>query len=278
MFASKKRARDDGDDLLELEHESKLQRSCNLPFRTSPTIKHVRTISQSPRKKPAPLFAQTITPAESSEEESSPPFERQPRPEPSSQFGMTTTLQIQQNFIMDMDMMDCQPLASPRQWGMRALMPSPKASPRTVTPPSPAFKDPFKNPQNSVFGGRLPTPIYGHFQQSIDTKMEMDEDPESIIPRSQREIDYENYVRSRRLPTPISEDEAMDEATTTTGGMMGRLAMDTDDFNSQKPSLKAPHGSFASPRGRLSFSMGIRADCELCRNRVPGHSNHILRT
>lgn len=25
MFASKKRARDDGDDLLELEHESKLQ-------------------------------------------------------------------------------------------------------------------------------------------------------------------------------------------------------------------------------------------------------------
>ena len=108
--------------------------------------------------------------------------------------------------------------------------------------------------------------------------MEMDEDSESIIPRSQREIDYENYVRSRRLPTPISEDEAMDEATATTGGMMGRLAMDADDFNSQQPSLKAPHGSFASPRGRLSFSMGIRADCELCRNRVPGHSNHILRT
>ena len=107
--------------------------------------------------------------------------------------------------------------------------------------------------------------------------MEMGEDPENIIPRSQQEIDYENYVRRRRQPTPISEDEDMDEATATTGGMMGRLAMDTDDFNGQQSPLKIAHGSFASPRGRLSFSMGIRANCELCRNRVPGHSNHILR-
>ena len=174
--------------------------------------------------------------------------------------------------------MDCQTPASPCQWGMQTVMSSPKASPRTVTPPSPAYREPFKSSSNSIFGGRLPTPIYGHFQQSIDAKMEMGEDPESIIPRSQQEIDYENYVRRRRLPTPISEDEAMDENTATAGGMMGRLAMDTDDCYGLQTSLKTLNGSCAIPRGRLSFSMGIRADCELCRNRVPGHSNHIFRT
>jgi hypothetical protein len=191
---------------------------------------------------------------------------------------MTTVLQNQQNFEEDMDMMDCQTPASPRQWGMQMVMSSPKASPRTVTPPSPAYKESFRSPSNSIFGGRLPTPIYGHFQQSIDAKMEMGEDPESIIPRSQQEFDYENYVRRRRLPTPISEDEAMDENTATAGGMMGRLAMDADDCYGLQTSLRMLNGSFALPRGRLSFSMGIRADCELCRNRVPGHSNHIFRT
>ena len=107
--------------------------------------------------------------------------------------------------------------------------------------------------------------------------MDMGEDPENLIPRSQQEIDYENYVRRRRLPTPISEDEAMDEDTAMAGGMMGRLVMDTQKAYDQRLPLYTQRSSFALPRGRLSFSMGIRADCQMCRDRVPGHSNHIFR-
>ena len=173
--------------------------------------------------------------------------------------------------------MDVQTVVSPRQWGQQASMTSPHASPRTVTPPSPGFKVPIRSPHNSVFGGRLPTPIYGHFQQSIDAKMEMGEDPEYIIPRSQQEVEYENYVRRRRLPTPITEDEAMAEFPTTTGGITGHVSMNTYLYDGQQPSIKTPHGFITSPRGRLSFSMGFRADCEMCRNRVPGHTNHIFR-
>ena len=220
-----------------------------------------------------------MTPPDSSEEEDSPPFSKQSRIQISSQPSINPTAQQpEQPSDVDMEMMDYQTVVPSCQWGQQASMASPQASPRTVTPPSPGFKAPIRSPHNSVFGGRLPTPIYGHFQQSIDAKMEMGEDPEIIIPRSQQEIEYENYVRRRRLPTPITEDEAMAEFPTTAGGMTRHIAMNTYIYNGQQSSIKTPNGFITSPRGRLSFSMGFRADCEMCRNRVPGHTNHIFRT
>ena len=219
-----------------------------------------------------------MTPPDSSEEEDSPPFSKESRLQASSHLSISPIAQqFDQSFDLDMDMMDVQTVSS-RQWGQQVSMASPQASPRTVTPPSPGFKVPIRSPHSSVFGGRLPTPIYGHFQQSIDAKMEMGEDPENIIPRSQQEVEYENYVRRRRLPTPITEDEAMAEFPTTVGGMTRNISMNTYIYNGQQPSIKTPIGYITSPRGRLSFSMGFRADCEMCRNRVPGHTNHIFRT
>lgn len=172
---------------------------------------------------------------------------------------------------MDMDMTDSQLLSSPRYLGQTTAMPSPKASPCTVTTPPPAFRDPFKDHQASISGGRLPTPIYGHFQQSIDAKMDMGEDPENIVPRSQQEVEYEKYARRRRLSTPIDEDEVMDSSIT-----MGRLQMDIEHYHGH-PITKTNGLSSQNRTTRLSFSMGIRADCELCRMKVPGHSNHIFK-
>jgi len=101
--------------------------------------------------------------------------------------------------------------------------------------------------------------------------MDMGEDPENIISRSLQEIEYEKYARRRRLPTPIDEEEVMDPSIT-----MGRLQMDTEHYYGH-PTTKTI-GFVPQPRAtRLSFSMGIRADCELCRMRVPGHSNHIFK-
>lgn len=101
--------------------------------------------------------------------------------------------------------------------------------------------------------------------------MDIGEEPENIIPRSLQEIEYEKHVRQRRLPTPIDEDEVMDSSIT-----MGRLQMDTEHYYGH-PITKTNGFPSQSRATRLSFSMGIRADCELCRMKVPGHSNHIFK-
>ena len=108
--------------------------------------------------------------------------------------------------------------------------------------------------------------------------MEMGEDPETVIPRTQQEIEYEKYVRRRRLPTPIDEDEVMNSSVT-----LDTIAEPEPYYYGNLPT-KASRALFSSASNpptratRLSFSMGIRADCDLCRMKVPGHSNHIFRT
>ena len=193
-------------------------------------------------------------------------------------------------------MADSLPLNSPRQWTQLPRTPSPAASPCTMEF---QHSEP-KQSQDNVTGGRLPTPIYGHFQRSIDAKMDVGGYPETHASRLQQEIDYENQVRRRRLPTPIDEDEAMDTSSATSGdltvlhlsGHSRRGGVDytyhpsqifgpsENDFAYQSISdtLSCSADYAAPPPRKLSFSMGPRANCELCIRRVPGHSNHIIRT
>lgn len=255
----------------------KQEKQCSLPFRTSPTTKHVRVFSRTPRTRPAPLFTQTITPAESSEEENSPPFASSHEP-PShlSQLTMGSTMQVQHTYDLDMDLIDSLPMASPSLWAQQPPLQTPNASPCTVTPPQPVFRDPLSSPKSASVG-RLPTPIYGHFQQSIDAKMDLGED--RVIPQSENEIGYEMYARRKRLPTPIDEDEPMDTSSKPVGVMFRHFAIGNEGHYENHYAVKTSNGFIASPRGaKLSFSMGIRADCDLCRNRVSGHSNHIFRS
>lgn len=191
-------------------------------------------------------------------------------------------------------MTDSLPLVSPRQWAQGPQTPSPKASPCTME----FQQSEPKQTQINVPGGRLPTPIYGHFQRSIDTKTGMAGNPESRAFRLQQEIDYENYVHRRRLPTPIDEDEAMDNSSAMSGDMMHMhlsghnrrggvdytyhpsqiLASDyTLTHSSTSDNFSVSASYTAPPPRKLSFSMGPRANCELCIRRVPGHSNHIIR-
>ena len=194
-----------------------------------------------------------------------------------------------------MDMTDSLPLVSPRQWAQIPRTPSPKASPCTME----FQQSESKQVQNNVTSGRLPTPIYGHFQRSIDAKMDMGGNPESHASRLQQEIDNENYIRRRRLPTPIDEDEAM-ESSGMSGDLMELhlnghsrrggvdytyhptqiLGSSENNFSHQStPDIFSSSAGYAAlPPRKLSFSMGPRANCELCIRRVPGHSNHIIRT
>ncbi|CAF9921132.1 hypothetical protein IMSHALPRED_005091 [Imshaugia aleurites] len=290
MLASKKRGREEGED--DLQQSAPDTKRSTLPFRTSPNARHVRPLPQS-RSRPSPLFTQTITPADSSEEENSPPFQstNQAYQEHQPSLSTSSTLQGTQSFDSDMDMTDSLPLVSPRQWAPIPRTPSPTASPCTME----FQQSDSKQAQNSVMGGRLPTPIYGHFQRSIDAKLDMGGNTESHASRLQQEIDYDNYVRRRRLPTPIDEDEAMENSSAMSGDMMDLhlschsrrggvdytyhpsqfLGSSENNFANQSTSEALSHAA-PLPR-KLSFSMGPRANCELCIRRVPGHSNHIFR-
>ena len=192
-------------------------------------------------------------------------------------------------------MTDSLPLVFPRQWAQSPQIPSPKASPCTME----FQQSEPKQTQTNVPGGRLPTPIYGHFQRSIDTKTDMAGNPESHVSRLQQEIDYENYVRRRRLPTPIDEDEAMDNSSAMSGDLMhmhlsghnrrggvdytyhpSQILGSSDHnltYQSTSDAFPVSTSCTGPPPRKLSFSMGPRANCELCIRRVPGHSNHIIR-
>lgn len=97
--------------------------------------------------------------------------------------------------------------------------------------------------------------------------------------------------RTRRMPSPISEDEDIpDTPTALTQSQLSRLTVTTELMDVEPGDGDAgvgePPGVVTTPtRGRkrsgaLSgkgrFSMGYREDCEKCKQHVPGHYSHFL--
>ncbi|KAF2828881.1 hypothetical protein CC86DRAFT_404754 [Ophiobolus disseminans] len=91
--------------------------------------------------------------------------------------------------------------------------------------------------------------------------------------------------RSRRMPSPISEDEDIpDTPTALTQSQLSRLSVsqaDQMDMEDSPAALAPP----PTPRGRKRsgaltgmgrYSMGFRPDCEKCQQRIPGHFSHFL--
>ncbi|KAL8731665.1 MAG: hypothetical protein Q9166_003244 [cf. Caloplaca sp. 2 TL-2023] len=286
MFESRKRARDE--DEIEWQPElrnHKVNKSSNmlvghshthtssqrpraLPFRTSPTSQYINPFSQSPRKQRQPLLTPALTPVETSEDEGElkNPF-RSPVRERSEQLTLNSTIHIEQPRDYDMDMDCSEPAESPRPWqSVESTQPSPcTISPQTL----------FYNPKDINNGGRIPTPIYGYFSQA-DRSMDMDVSDNNLS--TQQEVAHDLFLRRRRLPTPISEDEAMD-APDGMGGMLGRLEVGPSSSQIPFKTNKMWGSSSSTPsKGKMSISMGYRADCEKCRMKVPGHYNHWIRT
>jgi hypothetical protein len=178
---------------------------------------------------------------------------------------------------------------------------------RSQPPESPAFGSMgnFMRPamlQPSLFNsdsansnGRIPTPIHPTFKRGsmsgmgypmsgsvggVDTSHQpLPAPPVWNGPRHDMEDE-----RSRRMPSPISEDDDIpDTPTALTQSQLSRLsfshASTADQMDTE--SLALP----PTPRGRKRsgaltgmgrFSMGYRDDCEKCRQRVPGHYSHFL--
>ena len=166
--------------------------------------------------------------------------------------------------------------------------------------------------QLSISNTRIPTPIYGHFNISVQDTVMDTPGMGSITETSEvfgAEFGSQNdlFIRRRRLPSPISEDENMDSPMTTTGSMLRNLDMGAVSTNQYLQSamttpitppeenafsgsawrgsrrgaldgrVKGFSNEASGPEGKVIFTMGFRADCEKCRSRVPGHYSHVLR-
>ena len=106
--------------------------------------------------------------------------------------------------------------------------------------------------------------------------------------KMQQEIDHDLFLRRRRLPSPISEDEAMESPTIVAGGMLDRLdmgkegdgfPMNTNTTSNSSRSKPWPVGKRSlgmEKKGKITLSMGYRADCDKCKNKVPGHYSHFI--
>ena len=116
-------------------------------------------------------------------------------------------------------------------------------------------------------------------------------------PPPSRKLAQIDEDRSRRMPSPISEDDDLpDTPTALTQSQLSRLSMTSSYHHLEHMDMESgahdgdsempPPGVVTTPTrgrkrsgalsGKSRFSMGYRDDCEKCRQRVPGHYAHFL--
>lgn len=231
----------------------------------------------------------------------------------SSQTSKTSSLSVGvgDGHDADLEMVDSQPadFSSPLPW---------QTKPNNSISPPPTFlaPPPAVNQSVSISGGRIATPIYGHFGTDVSMDLGAEDNAPaaaSVSIATIMEEDESKWWRRRRLPSPASEDGgdpgSLVSPVDEDGGMLGRLNMSS---SAEDLTNNATHGEemvftrsengdwsrqgigggllarrVRSDRrgsetqqpshGKMSLSMGFRADCDKCQRRVPGHYSHIIR-
>ena len=173
------------------------------------------------------------------------------------------------------------------------------------------FRPPTLNPSSSTLSehgttGRIPTPIHSTFNRGSMNGLGYPTSGAAggvtshpplpgLTVRKNRQEPTSNHDRSRRMPSPISEDDdnIPDTPTTLTQSQLSRLSVShanaADDMDMELEEESFAGGPLAAPptpRGRKRsgaltgstgrFSMGYREDCDKCRQKVPGHYSHFL--
>ncbi|KAH0542825.1 hypothetical protein FGG08_002779 [Glutinoglossum americanum] len=142
------------------------------------------------------------------------------------------------------------------------------------------------------FPVRMPTPIHGSFfltsshHNNGDVAMGGIRDNACLLGHPQ--------YHGRPLPSPISEGEdkpqrfelngepmeiVEDNQNETPAARGGATANDKTSRNGRSSQLvdgRIPPAAVPG-KGKLVISMGYRADCEKCRDMVPGHYSHFIR-
>jgi hypothetical protein len=142
---------------------------------------------------------------------------------------------------------------------------------------------------------RLPTPIYGHFND-IDVNMDMHGAavrPSTLLSPFIREEEEASWWRGHCLPSPADTPDEFMTPVSPADGTMDRLHADTAGGNETAcnetpfPALPSHEQSILeglsenfgteleAPRSRR-LVMGVRGDCDNCTRKVPGHYSHIV--
>jgi hypothetical protein len=144
----------------------------------------------------------------------------------------------------------------------------------------------FHNDTSTSISGRIPTPIHSSFAPHIRAEKSFRySDPDF----ADDEAMVDRFRRGRNLPSPISEGETSPSIITDGLSDMQMEAM--EDIERDTPTRKGHSRSKHSLRNwagfggelngngagmKRTFTMGYRADCEKCQNKVPGHFSHII--
>lgn len=170
------------------------------------------------------------------------------------------------------------------------------ATGRIPTPIQPSFADQLRGQQWSnatAFPGRRGIINMGHHQTGLvdEPCVQCDTTPDQ---------EWQTLQSNRRLPSPISEsDDCMAHSPGNSAAMHAmehpNAMMDVEmprqansDDGEGDPDSPSSHrkGHTRSrhtvnswtwqPGMKRSFSIGFRSDCDKCRDKVPGHFNHII--
>lgn len=296
------------------------KRQCSLPLRTSPSSSPRRSFTRKPSPPGPYTVPPTLTPVDSSdddvEEQRNLSLSALDTSQPSSAGSFLST----RANASEGDSMDCSDMPPPSMSGLRMPELARQRSygiPSILRPMQMSFST--NADQSDANGGRIPTPIYGHFA-STDVNMDTSEAALNSFIHSAGRLQLRHshnvlspmlsedgeseaeWWRRRRLPSPTGSpvtSQRMDTDGLNSPTMMDALSFDNirthdsemDHGIISSPALSVPawgsarrgHAMFerssdtrcqAPRRGRLV--MGIRADCEKCLKRVPGHYSHIV--
>jgi len=158
---------------------------------------------------------------------------------------------------------------------------------------------------NKVHNRSLPSPISesgGEEMGSPDMVLDNQFRPSSAMPmagvptrtsssmslppylnRDHHEHSVSPEAQHKTVQWPSGSSATSTLAEDTANSVSGSQSMDTDPPTTPSPARKGHTRSRHTvnnwtlhPGMKKSFSIGYRADCEKCRNKVPGHFNHII--
>jgi len=264
-----------------------------LPIRSPPNPRpnnfFSRACSLTPQSVPA-----LLTPVESSDDDvASNDLNFEPSPLPhlddshTSSDSSTSSIKVVVGDDGDMEMADSQPreFSSPQPWQRQ------RSNDMLAPPNLPLFLD----TQHRQINERQPTPIWGYFTDS-DVNMDVHwtgPRPSTSLSPFIREEEEISWSRGHRPPSPADTFDGVMTPISQADGTLGGLNVDdagrhdvSQNDTPFPPLLDQGHsvlegqgeasgGELDAPRSRR-LTMGFRADCSKCIQRVPGHYSHIV--
>lgn len=138
---------------------------------------------------------------------------------------------------------------------------------------------PPQSPRSALSSGRIPTPIHPSFPTTPSPLMNT---PRLVSPHLPSSL-YSGHSPNRAMPSPIREDIMDSQLSKLT---VNEESMEMDDSQLFSPTSSESQFGFPARKGRARSGAittinrriftGYLADCEKCRNKVPGHYIHFL--